>query len=514
MLANKVRYPVAAVLILLIVSGALRFSALSDNPPGFFRDEADKGYTAFSLLHTASDTQARRWPVFAYSLGVYTTALYQYLLMPFIHFLGLGEFAVRLPSALCGTLTVLAVFVLGKRLFGFWSGLFAGFLLAFSPWHLVFSRWANQGIFLPLFLVCGVYCWQRARERGLWTVACAVFLSLALYSYEPAKVVVPGFLAVFVVSCLWEKDRKAALRVSILVALVAVLAIPMIGFHFTQAEMSNARFEAISIFSSDSSPVGVMGRLLRNFLLHLSPRFLFLQGDANLRHSVRSAGQLFGFEIILIVVALWRIFATKCKNGFLLIVWIVIAFVPASLTDEGIPHALRSIAAVPAFAFLSAYGANELRKLYFSSNRRNLIRAISIALGVIVPVSLGLFLTDFFLSYPVYSAPCWQYGWQQVIEESEKESDRYPRVIISGMTSHPEVFVYFYTRYPPLDVQTETSPERYFFLPFGSNASKYLSRFPKPAIFVGRAEELPELGSSCEVKYPDGRIAWVLRRID
>ena len=163
------RYLRIFLLIVILVAAFLRLVDIGENPPGFFRDEADKGYTAYCLLKTGKDLAGHTWPLFVKSLSVYTSGIYQYTLIPFIALGGLNESIVRLPAALVGIATVLLTFLIGRKLYDEKVGLLAAIFLTFSPWHLVFSRWANQGIFLPLLVLLGLYFFLSGEKRWSWS---------------------------------------------------------------------------------------------------------------------------------------------------------------------------------------------------------------------------------------------------------------------------------------------------------------------------------------------------------
>src|SRR5258705_5050039 len=65
---------------------------------------------------------------------------------------GASDLMVRLPGALFGILTVLAVARLGRALGWRRAGVAAAFILAVTPWHVVLSRSGFRAIALPLVL--------------------------------------------------------------------------------------------------------------------------------------------------------------------------------------------------------------------------------------------------------------------------------------------------------------------------------------------------------------------------
>ena len=87
---------------------------------------------------------------------------------------GMDPFGWRIASAVIGSLMVLVLIRLTRRLTGSTLlGLVAGLLLAFDGLHFVLSRLALLDIFLAFFLLCGVSClvndrdWHRARLARL-----------------------------------------------------------------------------------------------------------------------------------------------------------------------------------------------------------------------------------------------------------------------------------------------------------------------------------------------------------
>ena len=87
---------------------------------------------------------------------------------------GMDPFGWRVASAVVGTLAVLVMIRLVRRLTGSTLlGCTAGLLLAFDGLHFVLSRSALLDVFMAFFLLCAVAClvadrdWGRARLASL-----------------------------------------------------------------------------------------------------------------------------------------------------------------------------------------------------------------------------------------------------------------------------------------------------------------------------------------------------------
>src|SRR5260221_6229585 len=132
----------AFILLLAASLGCCKLGAVSTSPNA---DEVAIGYNAFLILKTGKDEYGRKFPLLFQSFDDYKMPVYIYLTVPSVALFGLRDFSVRLPSAVLGTLTVYATYVLVTSLFANSSlALIAAFLLAISPWHLQFSRSAYE----------------------------------------------------------------------------------------------------------------------------------------------------------------------------------------------------------------------------------------------------------------------------------------------------------------------------------------------------------------------------------
>ncbi|MCK4588309.1 glycosyltransferase family 39 protein, partial [Candidatus Woesebacteria bacterium] len=150
------------LLLIILFAGFLRFYRLADYP-ALNADEAAIGYNAYSLIQTGEDEHGNAWPIHFQSFNDYKPGLYFYLVLPFVRFLGLNEWAVRIPGALLGVATVLALFFLVKELFKDETLAYvASFFLAISPWHIHFSRGGWEVNAATFFITAGIWLFLKA----------------------------------------------------------------------------------------------------------------------------------------------------------------------------------------------------------------------------------------------------------------------------------------------------------------------------------------------------------------
>src|SRR3989344_4228696 len=128
------------LVLILFLAFSLRFWKLGSYP-AINADEASIAYDAYSLIQTGRDQHGNSWPIHFQSFNDYKPGFYIYLVIPFVKLLGLTEWAVRIPGALTGVISVWVLYLLVQEVFGkkdYSLATIASFLLAISPWHVHF----------------------------------------------------------------------------------------------------------------------------------------------------------------------------------------------------------------------------------------------------------------------------------------------------------------------------------------------------------------------------------------
>jgi hypothetical protein len=470
--------------LIIVVAALAREVGLETTPPPFFRDEAEKGYNAWCLWKTGCDYEGHRLPLFINIFGAYTSAIYQYATAPLVGLFGLKVWAVRLTAVLVGVLTVSFLWRLARELFDDQTALVAAAILAISPWHVHFSRWAQQGIFMPLLFTIaawGTVRFRQGRRAGLPIAAAAI--AIAAYAYDVGRVLAPLFLLLLALVARRElREHKRWAAVSALV--LAVLVAPTLWFVMRQPEEAMARFRRISIAQPGMLPAQVVGKFLVNYAKHFDPVYLAFRGDREPRHSVGKTGEIYPLELPFLLLGIYFLARRRDGAAAIVIGWIAIAPVASSMTNVGIPHALRSLAGVPAFALAIAVGVVEfIRRLPDKATRISV--AGLLCFGELALAGNAAFY--YFKVYPSDSAEAWQSGFR----ESLNECRSYPRdqmeiwisESVGGLALPPEIispveiFVAFYWPIPPAQFQKSrlaAAPVR--IVRWGTNFNDILTR--------------------------------------
>ena len=202
------------LILILLLAFALRFWKL-DSYPALNADEAAIGYNAYSLIQTGLVEHGNAWPIHFQSFNDYKPGLYFYLALPFVKVMGLNEWAVRIPGAFLGVLTVLLIYLLTHELFKDKKlSLISALFLAISPWHLQFSRGGWEVNTATFFIVLGTWLFIKFvnGKKGINLILSLLAFSLSMYCYHAARVVVPllgfGLITIYKSEILTKTNLK------------------------------------------------------------------------------------------------------------------------------------------------------------------------------------------------------------------------------------------------------------------------------------------------------------------
>ncbi|MCX6724740.1 MAG: glycosyltransferase family 39 protein, partial [Candidatus Shapirobacteria bacterium] len=216
---------------IIILAAVLRLYNLQNYPAGLNADEAAIGYNAYSLTQTGRDEHEIPWPIHFKSFGDYKPGFYFYLVLPFVKFLGLNIWSVRLPAAFLGILSVLVLMLLVKEIFeekhlANRYSLLSGFFLAISPWHLHFGRGGWESGAAIFFILLGVWLFLKAVNHRFYFILFSVLsFVISLYTYHSARLVSPLLFLGLVILFRRKIFARINLKWIIITALVGLMAL-------------------------------------------------------------------------------------------------------------------------------------------------------------------------------------------------------------------------------------------------------------------------------------------------
>ena len=393
-------------LLLIIAIGLfLRTYHLKELPPGLFTDEAMNGNNIMHALHTGA------WSVF-YPENSGREGLFINAQGIFVKLLGNKPWVLRITSVLFGTLTLICLYFLSKELFC--SGgefkeddaetiaLLAAFFMATSFWHINLSRIGFRAISAPFWIVLALYClfrgYRHLRESASASGTPAYFappsifcfiagglsFGLGFHSYIAYRAMPGVILVIFLLFfCIARKEMWARqfLAASGIFVLFSILAAAPLFYYF--ATHPGSFWERASEVSVTAPGEDVVGNLARNVRRTLG--MFNIRGDNNWRHNVARRPELFWPVGICFIVGgvlmIWSLLkaadsertaavkspsVTAAVMSFLspmfsasklpcatILSISAMGALPAVMSREAIPHALRCVLLMPP-AFMTA----------------------------------------------------------------------------------------------------------------------------------------------------------------
>ena len=342
----------APVLIVGLAAIALRLYAIDRLPPGLFGDEAVEGLDALDVLAGNGaiwfHAHQGREPIYVYLVALSYWAF------------GVTPLATRLPALIAGLLTIPATWWMVRewaagrpaqaavRLAGLTTA-----LLAISFWHIQMTRDAHRDTLVPLVEAVGyAFLWRGLRTHSWKAYAAAgLVLGLAIYTYSPGR-----FVGVFVALYIGLEflisrfGRRATALVLHWLALIgagglALLVMMPLGVYFAQnPDQFFRRFDSVSVLDAESPVAALAASVAGNLLQYVVPGAGYQSTHYNLP----------GKPIFDLLIAPWLLVGVAIALGrwrrpeyrFLLL-WFGVMMMPAFLTTDMTPKAVRCLGVVP-----------------------------------------------------------------------------------------------------------------------------------------------------------------------
>lgn len=390
------------LLFVIIVAAFLRFSELTQFPPGLYPDEAMNGSNALEANATGHykvfypENNGRE------GLFINIQAIFLKSFLAFSPFP--APWMLHVPSVLFGIFTVLGIYFLTKELPGItnkYIPLLAAFFTATSFWHINFSRIGFRAIMAPFFLVWGIFLLLLALKKQeknyfknsplttagvkskiknlLLPLIAGIVYGLGMHSYIAYRAT-PLLILIILLTGFFLYEKKIVFRVGSFFILGSIIAtLPLIFYFIQNPQDFLGRTTQVSIFSAGSP--------LQNLFLNSvkTMGMFFVYGDSNWRHNLSGNPEIFfpvamcfGLALLLGFIAFIKKYTHKRITYILLFSWFAVGAAPVVVSNEGIPHALRSILLIPPAYILAALGAEAFYKFLKRKNiRRDVILAVS-----------------------------------------------------------------------------------------------------------------------------------------
>lgn len=472
------------LMLIFLLGFFIRIWNIKEVPPGLNRDEASIGYTAYSLLKTGKDEYGRSWPVSFKSFGDWKLPLYIYTTIPFISLFGLTEIAVRLPSVMFGSFSIIVAYFLARELFlgkekesshGMEKiSILSAFLFALSPWSIHLSRTGSEANAAVFFTSLGLLLYIRSYSN-IWNILWGtIFLVLSLYIYH-ANHIFTLFLFLGLI-IIYRHRYKFGISFWVSILLYIILSV----FIYSQTLFTADKTKISGLFAA-SDPALVyenvtLNRLqhaeipntvasffhnkllytaeytIRNYVRSYSPEFLFITGGNNTQHNIPDFGNLYLWEAPFLLLGLAYLLSQKNHHKNLLIYWLLITPVAASITKDA-PHTARMAPIMPLLEILIAYGFLSLIR-NIQINKKLFSILFSSLLVTLFIINFAIWNDRYFIHFPQKRAGIWGEGYSRLISTLDLNRNfGAQEVVMTRPEYSPYIYFLFYNRIDPLHFQ-------------------------------------------------------------
>jgi 4-amino-4-deoxy-L-arabinose transferase-like glycosyltransferase len=443
---EKNKLIVITVIILLAIF--LSVFKLCEVPIELFGDEIDVGLQAYSILTTGNDYLGNSFPVMFQSFEEKRLPGFIYSAVPFVGIFGLNELGVRLTGVFWGILGIVGIYLLGQKLFNFKVGILSMVLLSFSPWHLQYSRQAGiESGMLFAVIVFALWSFLKGLKNFRWFVVSAILFALSFYTYAISSLLVTFLGITLLVIYRNQIFKYGFLKLFILAVFTFLILLPFITLTFQGK--STERTSKISIFADNDLNDEIVRRrkiesnsfdarfwhnkgwvfsekILANYFHAFSAKFLFFEGDPNLRHSY-DKGLLYLFQMILILFGI--VFLIRKKNNYALIITLLfISPIPSALTIDGGFHASRLIILLLPLTILSGLGLNFL----LENVKNKKYQIIVVVVGILAVINLSYYFHRYYNDWSRDSWRFWQSGYKEAISYVKSIDKDYSKVYFNN----------------------------------------------------------------------------------
>lgn len=543
------------LLIIFLIGTIIRLWQLGEIPVGLHGDEASIGYSAYSLLKTGKDETGAKWPLAVNQFGDYRPAGYYYLDIPFIAAFGLTELAVRLPSAIFGSLYLLVFYALVQELFKKKSvSILSTFLLSISPWHIIISRATSEGIVSSFLILLGTTVFLKAfRNRISKTL---IFVSLccfltSFFFYHSARIFVPVFFPLLVVFSLFRSGKS--LKQTIPFALIYAVLLAGVAFFLTSGGGTHRAMQ-VAVFSVPGNQNTLTQQIaeefptqpvlitrffhnklvlnLRMFLTfyfqHFAGEFLFMTTGKPIRYAVPWSGNLYLIELPFLLFGLSVLFSDGVREKkihyFFPLLFLLIGAIPAGLTWEDTPNIQRASLMIPAIYIAIAVGMEELYGVIKRARWKWILVAV---IGVLFFQNAATFLHTYFHHLKTHEPWNRSAAVKELVRLLPTVSGQYKKVIMTSDGNNNFILYLFHNRIDPVTFLASGAPREHNGLmvgnieyvgnpcPLGGNTTTFLNEDPRVLYINSYSCKDPENAEIVRIiRHPDTSGAYKLIKID
>lgn len=379
-------------LLLFALATLPRFFSLNVIPTSLSHDEVDLIIQAHSVRLTGTDLSGSWNPWSLLPNDAVMAELAPVINLPALSILPNTLFAAHATTALLGSLYPLLIVILliswGMSHRVAWL---TGFLLALSPWHILFSRTTlEQPTSLFFYTLSWIFLSKLFdRSKSNWHFLISVFgflitYPIGFYTYHGFKFVLPIMTAVLALYSFMRSSSKYKIPLLILAGLTISglylrIYINSTSYSSRQSEiifMDQARFtkavdsdrrtsllpDRLNQFFSNK-PIEMLKLATEKYLSTISPEQLFMKGEKNGVFSTGRTGYLYLFLLPFVLIGIASMIMSGKRAELFALVLLFISPLATVIHQNG-SFAFRSAIFIVLITMVAAIGIEALNTRY------------------------------------------------------------------------------------------------------------------------------------------------------
>ena len=460
--------------LIFLLGFFLRFYRLNLNLPELYIDETTGQYLMrLSVLHPNLSPNS-------------IIQIYLYNLLSFTTILGLNPLGARSAAAFFSSLIPLAIFLFFtqvKHKSNLSIALIGAFLTAILPWSFLIGRISHVHIPIIVSLTCFSCFYFLSAKKLRHYLYSLFFLGLAAF-YYPTIILIAPFISLLILyfasQALNQKQRQQLpfIILGLGVVILCIFFFKYQGFnlnsrgvdlaiwrdpntiHDTNQSRGLSWLSQPGLFTLFTNPKQIsplaynkvtanLTIFTHNYLSFFSPDWLFLRGDAILRHSTGQVGYFFPVLIPFLLYGIFRFFTTADqKTTWLFLTWIITTPLVAAMTKDGAGYLLRAITMLPFFTYFISLGLVD--SLNFIKTKILKLLYCSI-FSLLIIYSTFYFFFGYFHVYPYQTstARAYEYGFKELSDFQIQNNNAKLLIIWDGY--YPFGHFLFWQNIPPLE---------------------------------------------------------------
>lgn len=504
------------LILILFCAFILRIFQLGKVPISLHGDEVGVGFNAYSLLTAGVDEYGRRLPL---DFRADIPPLNFYLTAGLMALLGKTEVAIRLPSVIYGTVTVILVYYLVRRLFDQTTALLSSLFLAVSPWHVQVSRIAHEANLGVMLQVAGSLLFVEGMRKPKKLLASALLFGLSLYAYHGPRLTTPLLIGSLLLLYRNKLALKPLRQWLIQAGLLLLLFVLPLGGLILSRPLTENRLAGISILIRDVTlklsreeagrtstlAQGLFHNPLMVYLLatgrqyfeYLDWNWLFFDTSSLRYFNVSRVGLVYVWDLPFLLAGIYFLVKRSRGDQKLPLLWLLIAPLPGAIT-LGTPNPGRSLMLLPMLQVVTAVGLGQLYRKTQARLSGAIWRLVVGFITLAFVFNVSFFLHQYLVQTPYEFAEQWDYGMKEAVEVTRAWEDEVDTIVFTTAFKQPYIFVLFYGD-KTYEWIRRVGAERHHFIGYKA-LGKYKfrtidwenDRNLSQALIVGTAKEIPE----------------------